>query len=199
MTKRQVAAKLDYAMRTAAVLGLWAAVPLALVVLRMGWRNSTTKQFDYMLAAELLLVVVLAFEGVVAISELHEAKKRARLEALLSIYNFSREIHAVAFDNPKLWRAIGICESGNWNDEELRAVRYAQHFCNLIYLEFEAAKLNYIDEDQWEADSVEGILDPKMREFLLKHDRFYPKDFRDWFKRVFKNYPHAAGGYRPAN
>jgi hypothetical protein len=169
---------------------LWAAAILAAALLVISWNTAARQRFDYMLAAELLLVFVLAVEGLVAIYELRDARERARFEALLSIYNFSREIHTIAFDKPELWSVIGINEEADLQRRKVK--RYAQLFCNLNYLEFEACNLHHIDDDQWEKDARDAILRPEMKKFLLEHEKYYPKDFVAWFKGVFEKYPEAS-------
>ncbi|MFZ0772869.1 MAG: hypothetical protein WCA49_24255 [Candidatus Sulfotelmatobacter sp.] len=169
--------------------GLWASIGLTVILFAFGWRYTTGDR--YLLAAELLLVFVLAVEGLAAFHELRLAKSRARFEALLSIYNFSREIHTLAFDDPTLWSAIGHRKPDD--PKEKRGERYAQLFCNMHYLSFEAAKLHYIDADQWERDATKAVLRPEMKRFLLDHQEYYSKDFVAWFNTVFEEHPDPTG------
>jgi hypothetical protein len=179
MTKPKAVTRLVYV--------LWVAVGIALVVLILSANPGMKTRLDYMVTAELLLVFVIAVEGVIAIRALTDTQRQLQFEAMLKIYDFSRELHTLGFRNPNLWKAMSLQRPDTWNEEQELKTRFEQLFMNLHLIEWKADQLGYFDREEWGRDAEDSIRKPEVREFWKTHHEYYPKDFQDWVDGVMKN------------
>jgi hypothetical protein len=154
---------------------LWAAAGASAVLLIVHRRQNA-------LVAELLLVFVLAVEGLVAIKELGETRGQLRFDAMLRIYDFARELHSLAFSNLQLWKSMKTGQPDAMNEDDIElSNRYTQLFCNLVFLEWEVREHGYLDEKQWEPMLVDATLSLNsrgMQQFWPTCRIYYTEDFR---------------------